>query len=438
MCAARPRRPAAHASDIIPADACAWSLRVLKTEAVPVEPALTVIMPVYNAESSIGAALASVLVERSIPLECIVVDDASTDRTVGVVEAIAASDPRVILLCQEQNAGVSEARNRALDAARGEWLAFVDADDLVLPGAFTVLMDAAVKGDALVVIGQRVSTDGRRTWTLGHQRHPDLRTPGRKSLLRDHGLLQNVGSLGKLFHRSCTEGLRFAGRSLGDQPWVLRATLRAGDRVIVVDDTVYAWVRPTDEAYFSTITADRERSIDLAIAAVAAAGVAWRDVRAECAPRVAPAELDAFGVAHLDRIVRSDLARGLVNGVRRRDPRTDELLLALADLFETLPAHVVADCVEIADRLVRPVVAFWWRLPPKARPAFGTLLRTVEAASTGDHVRPAGAARHGILRNPGTHWMPSGGIRGSVGAMLAWPHAAGSLVLERTLRTLSR
>ncbi len=62
------------------------------------------------------------------------VDDGSRDDTAAIVEALAATDPRVVLLRQPENGGVSAARNRALEAARGEWIAFVDADDRLLPG----------------------------------------------------------------------------------------------------------------------------------------------------------------------------------------------------------------------------------------------------------------------------------------------------------------
>ena len=67
------------------------------------EPRLSVIMPAWNAETTIEAALASVRAETEVPLECIVVDDASTDGTTSIVEAIAAADPRVRLVRAPEN-----------------------------------------------------------------------------------------------------------------------------------------------------------------------------------------------------------------------------------------------------------------------------------------------------------------------------------------------
>ena len=172
------------------------------------------------------------------------VDDGSDDDTAAIVEAIAAADPRVVLLRLPTTRGVSAARNLALDAARGEWLAFVDADDRLLPGGLAALVRAAREQDALMVRGQQVATDGTRRWIVGAHRHPDLRTPGRKSVLRNPGLLNNQGPPGKLYHRSIIEGLRFEGRMMGDGPWVCQATVRAGDRVVVIADDVYEYRRP--------------------------------------------------------------------------------------------------------------------------------------------------------------------------------------------------
>jgi glycosyltransferase involved in cell wall biosynthesis len=391
-------------------------------------PDVSVIVPAFNAAASIRAALESVLAERSISLECLVVDDGSTDDTAGIVAAMAAEDPRVVLLRQPVNAGVSAARNLALDSARGMWLSFVDADDRLLPGGLEALVRAARLEDALMARGQQVATDGARRWIVGAHQHPDLRTPGRKSVLRNPGLLNNQGPPGKLYHRSITEGLRFEGRMMGDGPWVCLATIRAGDRVVVIADEVYEYRRPSPGNEFSTITADRERSTTLAIEGVAMAARGWREVSAAWAELGAPDDRHRLDVAYLDRIVRADLAGMLVRSVLRRDPRCRELLEALVTFLRSLPDDVVADARSVGDRLVRPVVAFWWRLPADARPAFGAL---VAAA------RPRGARpRSGILRNPGTRALAAGGARGLAGLAVAWPQAAGSLAVERIDRRL--
>ena len=93
-------------------------------------PAISVIVPCYNAAAFLPATLRSVLAQSGFELQIIVVDDGSTD---GSPELVARDFPGVTLV-RQPNAGVAAARNTGLAHARHEWVAFIDADDLWLPG----------------------------------------------------------------------------------------------------------------------------------------------------------------------------------------------------------------------------------------------------------------------------------------------------------------
>ena len=95
-------------------------------------PIVTVILPAYNAGSTIHETLVSVRAQSYANLEILVVDDGSQDGTRGIVERHAADDPRVRLLVQA-NSGVANARNRALSQATGAFVAPIDSDDLWQP-----------------------------------------------------------------------------------------------------------------------------------------------------------------------------------------------------------------------------------------------------------------------------------------------------------------
>jgi glycosyltransferase involved in cell wall biosynthesis len=90
---------------------------------------VSVVIPCHNALRWIGATVESVLGQSTPPLEIIVVDDGSTD---GTAESVRRNFPQVRVL-EQPNAGVSAARNHGVAVARGDWVAFVDADDIWLP-----------------------------------------------------------------------------------------------------------------------------------------------------------------------------------------------------------------------------------------------------------------------------------------------------------------
>ena len=93
-------------------------------------PKISVIVPVYNAESTIRRCVDSILAQTFTDFECLLIDDGSKDRSGEICDEYAEKDSRVRVFHKE-NGGVSSARNVGLDNATGEWIAFVDSDDWV-------------------------------------------------------------------------------------------------------------------------------------------------------------------------------------------------------------------------------------------------------------------------------------------------------------------
>jgi peptidoglycan/xylan/chitin deacetylase (PgdA/CDA1 family) len=113
----------------------------LGTSQATVAPLVSVVMAARNAVITIPDALSSLQSQTFENWEAIVVDDGSTDATAATVEAIRAGDPRIRIL-RQKHTGPSEARNAGARLARGDWLLFFDADDLLLPDAVGELVRA--------------------------------------------------------------------------------------------------------------------------------------------------------------------------------------------------------------------------------------------------------------------------------------------------------
>lgn len=100
---------------------------------------ISVIIPVYNAAQYLRACIESVFAQTVTELEIIAINDGSTDESLQILEHLAAQDGRLRVIHQE-NSGVSAARNRGLEEASGEYIAFVDSDDTLEPDLYETLL----------------------------------------------------------------------------------------------------------------------------------------------------------------------------------------------------------------------------------------------------------------------------------------------------------
>ena len=128
-------------------------------------PAVSVLVPAYQAERYLEEALRSALAQTVSGIEVIVIDDGSTDATAAIAERLAASDNRVRLI-RQPNRGHPAARNRGLAEARGRWAALLDHDDIWLPTRLERQLAFLERNRDVAVLGTygwHIGPDGRRT-----------------------------------------------------------------------------------------------------------------------------------------------------------------------------------------------------------------------------------------------------------------------------------
>lgn len=119
---------------------------------------VSVIIAAYNAADTVEAAIASALGQEGVAVEVVVVDDASRDGTARVAAGVA--DPRVRVIARAMNAGPGAARNCALAAASGHWVAVLDADDTFAPGRLARMVERAKLTGADVVVDNLLVVGG--------------------------------------------------------------------------------------------------------------------------------------------------------------------------------------------------------------------------------------------------------------------------------------
>lgn len=207
---------------------------------------ISVIIPAYNAEHTIARAVGSLLVQDFNQIEIIIVDDGSTDETYAVCEELAASDMRISVI-RKENGGVSSARNAGLDVARGEYVMFLDSDDVLRADALEKMYCAGfdlVVGGFEKVVGSSViysctpAVSDRFTDPSALCRFLD------SVIARKHCYLLN-SSCFKLYRRSLlTEtGLRFdTGLSYGEDKMFVMNFLLHVEKARSVSSVVYSYV----------------------------------------------------------------------------------------------------------------------------------------------------------------------------------------------------
>ena len=121
---------------------------------------VSIILPVYNGEAHLEQCIRSILAQTIEDIQLILINDGSVDGTAGICDRYAAEDRRVMVIHQE-NAGVSAARNAGLQAATGEYIGFVDADDYIAPDMYEQVLNQLGDHDMVMWDAVTVWPDGK-------------------------------------------------------------------------------------------------------------------------------------------------------------------------------------------------------------------------------------------------------------------------------------
>lgn len=313
-------------------------------------PLVTVVMSNFNGARYLEAALASVLGQSHRALELIVVDDASQDDSLAILRRVAAGDSRLKVIARPCNTGPAGARNAALEAARGEWIAIVDADDLIHPHRIKRLLAAAqAKGvhaiaDDLVSFGS-APTAGQ-TLLEGRQLTAPLPLNAAEFIQSDT-VTSGLGSFGYLkpmIHRDALGTLRYDETLRVGEDFDLYARLLiCGVSFLVVPAPLYLYRRHSgsishrlsvsvlqklldaNDTLARRATLQRPQDSDLRAAFVGRGVALERALRYQ---RLVDALKARKGVEAMRRLIRDpvllmDLGASLADRLRRRAPETE-------------------------------------------------------------------------------------------------------------------
>jgi succinoglycan biosynthesis protein ExoO len=282
-------------------------------------PLVSVVMANYQAGDKIVPAIESVLRQTVEDIELIVCDDASGDHSVALVECFMRTDPRVSLITASSNGGPARCRNRGLDAARGQWIAVVDADDIIHPERFERLLAAATHCGADIVaddllhfyedgspVGLLLGADQDRLFSVTPEQWIGAGLGGSPAL----------GYLKPLIRADVLGALRYEeSLRIGEDYDLILRLLLAGATMAVLPEPYYLYRRHSGSVSHRLTVADLAAMINSHDAMVSRLGV------------LPPALAAAFAARHA-QLHRGLAFERLVTAIKGRHPSTALSLLA--------------------------------------------------------------------------------------------------------------
>lgn len=227
---------------------------------------ISVIIPVYNAAQWLSETLDSLKSQTYADFEAILVDDGSTDGSAAICREYCSADARFRLISQA-NGGVSSARNSGIDSAKGEWICFMDADDIMPPDALDSLLRAAIQSDTKITVGNYVRTNRKNFKFPSPASGPLPADTLSSEEAIETGLYQKRilnNPWGVIWHESIfrvPDKLRFRECRYEDLDLFYRAFERT-DRICVLDRAVYFY-RDNPASFINTWSRARLDALDV-------------------------------------------------------------------------------------------------------------------------------------------------------------------------------
>ena len=214
---------------------------------------ISIIVPVYKTERFLSACIASILVQTFTDFELILVDDGSPDGCPALCDAAAAKDSRIRVI-HKKNVGQSTARNAGLDAAHGEWIAFVDSDDTITPDYCAKLYAAVQATGAQMAVCNYQQVDESGQPLKEQYLHVRAEVLDQKQALEHCTLLPYMVVWNKLFHAAIFEKLRFRENLIYEDTILMAQAIEQTEKVVNIPDQMYLYRKVRGSTMNSKVT----------------------------------------------------------------------------------------------------------------------------------------------------------------------------------------
>lgn len=230
-------------------------------------PLISVIVPVYNVEKYLPKCIDSIINQTYKNLEIILVDDGSPDNSPQICDDYAKKDSRIKVI-HKKNGGRAEARNVAIDVAKGEYIGFVDSDDYIADNFYELLLKAALDNNADISIcsSKCVDEEDKEVESIFHFDVKDEVLDKKEALGKlVKGNLSFVTLVTKLYHKKLFNNVRYPLGVHHEDEYFAHHIIGEADRVVCISDEIYYYLVTRTDSFMHEV--NPEKTIDSLYAA---------------------------------------------------------------------------------------------------------------------------------------------------------------------------
>lgn len=226
---------------------------------------ISVIMPVYNVENYLDRAIKSILNQNFESYELILIDDGSTDKSGIICDKYSNEYPERVRVIHKENGGLSDSRNVGIDAARGNYYAFIDSDDTVEPTFLRTMYDISQESSSdMVICGVKIvdifdNELDTKFWKListGSYNNEEL-----LRLYYNGYSEQCVVAWNKLYNKELFKNLRYEKDRINEDEAILLNLMSAVNKVYVTEEKIYNYRIRKDSIMASLDVEDKSNNL---------------------------------------------------------------------------------------------------------------------------------------------------------------------------------
>lgn len=336
-------------------------------------PTVSVIVPMYNVEHYIESTIQSLMKQTLDHLELILIDDGSSDRTVEIIKKLVQKNDNVTFIIKD-NSGPGATRNLGMKYAQGEYIGFVDSDDLLPEDALLSMYQVAKNKNVQLVTGMSQSFNKKKRWFINSHVNEGAYEEGMKDLFHHPGMLYTIGPCNKLFKRELLNGIEFPSdiKVTEDHPFVIEAYLKA-KKFYTLDKIIYYYRQRDNENNVSLSQIVNSDSVAVIVDIMNSLRISdqlWGKYEEN------PTKKQQMQINYYDRIIRADLWPAILKSINRKNTKDlEKIFRLLENWIKEMDSELLAKTTSISRMLQFQMVNKYKKLPKKIKKQYRSLLQ---------------------------------------------------------------